>query len=361
MPLHDTNISYWVPNYRRLAVALDTHPTQANVLWGSSNVTFGFENADVGMPPGNGPFPVVFLMHGGGFVTGDKNAMYSTDFSGNLPQRFVDAGYVCVNLNYGLSRFTSTNTYGPTGAPSANNPHGSPEYNLTNVAIPYFLDHADEFFIDPTKVAITGGSAGGSYALYLAAEFEGESWLKSVIAFSPGTDYRIDADRNPATETFPQYISRLYVTNIHAFEVVEHMGLDAMANDGPGFGNGTGLNQDVANCAAACALASPVTKVATTTAQTKTHVFCSSNEIIPAAVVAQYVKAASDAGVDYTFDVNGTPETVIVQGGGTLDAYIRTTLGLTYTNFNRTNGDNHADYPGGWERYVAYLEEDFAA
>lgn len=307
-----------------------------DVAWGTASNN---ETADVLIPSGAGPFPVVFLMHGGGFVVGDKAAMYSMPFSGNLPLAFAQAGYVCVNLNYPLSRFPATNVYGTVGT-------NSPEARV-QVAIAYFRTNAATYNINANKVAVTGGSAGGSYALYTAAALEAQTYMKSVIAFSPGTDYRIDEDRNPATETYGEYLTRLHSEDIHAFEVVEHMGLAGIADDG------TGLNQGNASCASSCAHASPVVKVASTTTQTKTHVFVSSDEIIPATVVAQYVDAADTAGVDYTFDVNGVVS-------GALDTTITTTLGLTYTNFNTTDSTVHADYPGAAERYLDYLAADFA-
>ncbi|WPJ95982.1 alpha/beta hydrolase [Coraliomargarita algicola] len=89
---------------------------------------------------GEGPFPVVFFVHGGGWVKGNK--------SGFLHQSFVLAkhGIAGVRLEYRLKS------------------HGAryPEA-ISDVldAIDYVRQHASELNLDFTRVGIAGGSAGG--------------------------------------------------------------------------------------------------------------------------------------------------------------------------------------------------------
>jgi acetyl esterase/lipase len=91
-------------------------------------------------PKEGGPFPVVFYVHGGGWVSGSK--------SGFTHQSFVLAenGIAGVRLEYRLKK------------------HGAkyPEA-ISDVmdAIDYVRQHADELNIDFSRVGLAGGSAGG--------------------------------------------------------------------------------------------------------------------------------------------------------------------------------------------------------
>ncbi|MEO0604808.1 MAG: alpha/beta hydrolase, partial [Myxococcota bacterium] len=52
---------------------------------------------DLSIPEGAGPFPVVVLIHGGGFFTGDKGAMASS------AAFLVSQGIAAASINYRLS------------------------------------------------------------------------------------------------------------------------------------------------------------------------------------------------------------------------------------------------------------------
>lgn len=84
--------------------------------------------------------PVVVQVHGGGWVLGFKDRQGQL-----LMRRLAQRGWVCCNVDYRLS-------------PMATFPD-----HLVDVkrAIAWIRDHADELGIDPTFVAVTGGSAGG--------------------------------------------------------------------------------------------------------------------------------------------------------------------------------------------------------
>jgi acetyl esterase/lipase len=56
-------------------------------------------DAEIAVPSGDGPFPSVVLVHGGGWVTG------SPDLLAPLSDFLVEHGYLTVNTNYALSDF----------------------------------------------------------------------------------------------------------------------------------------------------------------------------------------------------------------------------------------------------------------
>ena len=56
-------------------------------------------DARVGVPDGEGPFPAVVLVHGGGWISGDRSAVQP------LADYLTDDGYLTVNTSYQLSSF----------------------------------------------------------------------------------------------------------------------------------------------------------------------------------------------------------------------------------------------------------------
>jgi len=96
--------------------------------------------------------PAVVQIHGGAWVIGDKRNQ-------GLPllHHLAAHGWVCFNVNYRLS-------------PAATFPD-----HLVDIkrAIAWIREHADDYGVDPTFVAVTGGSAGGHLAT-LAALTEGD-------------------------------------------------------------------------------------------------------------------------------------------------------------------------------------------
>jgi acetyl esterase/lipase len=94
--------------------------------------------------PTLGNRPGVIVIHGGGWVQGDKEGMLD---SFCLP--FIRHGFVVANVEYRLAKA------GP--APAA----------VTDVlqAAQWFLDHAAKYKVDPNRILVSGASAGGHLAL----------------------------------------------------------------------------------------------------------------------------------------------------------------------------------------------------
>ena len=112
------------------------------------DVTYGgpweSQKLDIYLPnEGEGPFPVIVAIHGGGFMQGDKTG---PDIAPMLEG--VNRGYAVVSVNYRLSSEALF--------PAA--------ISDVKAAIRYVKANAEEYNLDPEKVAAWGGSAGGNLA-----------------------------------------------------------------------------------------------------------------------------------------------------------------------------------------------------
>jgi acetyl esterase/lipase len=106
---------------------------------------------------GDGPFPAVLLIHGGGFRAGNRHG-----YDG-LCMRLAAQGYVAATVEYRL-------------APKYQFP--AAVYDC-KAAMRWLRANAAKYHIDPSRVGVTGGSAGGHLALFLGVtggvqEFEGD-------------------------------------------------------------------------------------------------------------------------------------------------------------------------------------------
>ena len=118
-------------------------------------------------PAPEGGRPAVVAVHGGGW-RGGSQAEYGRSLAG-----LAREGLAVVAVDYRLSR---------PGSPSW------PE-NLEDVqaAARWVVEHADEFAIDPDRVAALGSSAGGHLALLLALA-DDHAPIRAVIDFYAPTD-----------------------------------------------------------------------------------------------------------------------------------------------------------------------------
>ena len=88
--------------------------------------------------------PVIFFMHGGGFVEGDNDTH-------NLVQRKLAAysGCVVIGIDYSLS-------------PEVQYPRAIEE---CTAACKYIVEHADEYGVDPEKIGFAGDSGGANLSM----------------------------------------------------------------------------------------------------------------------------------------------------------------------------------------------------
>jgi acetyl esterase/lipase len=108
------------------------------------------EKLDLYFP--NGPKrldrPAVVFIHGGGFTGGDKAEYRSASVSADLCR----AGYVVVSCNYVLGSKSKEGVWPQNIADCRN-------------AVRWLRAHAKELGVNPDKIAVAGGSAGGYLAL----------------------------------------------------------------------------------------------------------------------------------------------------------------------------------------------------
>jgi acetyl esterase len=105
---------------------------------------------DASIPDGAGPFPAAVLVHGGGWVAGDKQEYITYIF-----EPLSKAGFAWFSINYRL-------------APQYKFP--APADDVLQ-AIRYVRENARKYNIDPKRIALIGESAGGHLVSYVGARY----------------------------------------------------------------------------------------------------------------------------------------------------------------------------------------------
>ncbi len=126
-------------------------PTVADFVYGKQSERQKF---DFWKAPSDKPTPVVVLIHGGGWVNGDKSG-YGT----SMIQPFLDQGISVASLNY---RFIAQAMEQKVEPPVKACVHDAAR------AVQTIRSMADQWNIDPTRIGATGGSAGACTSLWLA-------------------------------------------------------------------------------------------------------------------------------------------------------------------------------------------------
>lgn len=125
------------------------------------------------------PMPVLVWIHGGGFVSGSRTDGYKR------LERFVKQGYLGITIDYRFAyeaRFPA-------------------QLQDCKCAIRFLRAHAKEYNLDPDRIGVWGGSAGGNLVAMLGVtggikEFEGDggweafsSRVQAVIEYYGMTDF----------------------------------------------------------------------------------------------------------------------------------------------------------------------------
>jgi acetyl esterase/lipase len=102
------------------------------------------QNLDIYLPDeGDGPFPNILFIHGGGFAIGDKRDIHLLAFL-----KGIERGYAVVSVNYRLSG-------------EAIFPAGLQDIKA---AIRWLRANCEKYCLDGNRIAACGGSSGGNYA-----------------------------------------------------------------------------------------------------------------------------------------------------------------------------------------------------
>jgi len=142
------------------------------------------------------PIPVVILIHGGGWLGGDKK-----DFAG-LAHDFVTRGFAVASLNYRLS-----------------NQNKWPAQIIDcKAAVRWLRSKADYCHIDPNRFAVGGHSAGGHLAAFLAA-------TNGVKDFDKGANLQVSSDVQ-AVLWFAGIADLISRASTSGFEIVQNKASD---------------------------------------------------------------------------------------------------------------------------------------
>lgn len=139
---------------------------------------------DASIPDSRGPHPAVILVHGGGWVNGDK-----TDLQPWFPV-LSQAGFAWFSINYRL-------------APAYRHPSAVED---VEAAIDWVITNAARYRVDPKRLALMGEGAGGHLAA-LAGVRVGASRIRAVVDFHGVNDIPLWLDqRKELPKNIAQYL-----------------------------------------------------------------------------------------------------------------------------------------------------------
>ncbi|MEO5925160.1 MAG: alpha/beta hydrolase [Bryobacteraceae bacterium] len=134
---------------------------------------------DASIPDGPGPYPAAIIVHGGAWVTGDKQRSVRPLF-----KPLADGGIAWFSINYRLARGNDpaalVSLEGLAALTSASD-------DVRN-AIEYIRAHAAEWNVDPNRIVLIGESAGAHLASMAALRPAPGKPVQAVVAFYSPSD-----------------------------------------------------------------------------------------------------------------------------------------------------------------------------
>ena len=147
---------------------------------------------DAHIPDGPGPFPTLIIVHGGGWMSGDKEgdimpvlAPYATRFT-------------WFTINY---RLAPTNRW-----PAC--------FDDVQTAVHWVKQHATEYKGDPDHIALLGYSAGGHLVTLAGTLAAADLHIQAVVGMAPPTDLVWDNERRGGLSTSMRNLFDYSTTNI---------------------------------------------------------------------------------------------------------------------------------------------------
>lgn len=155
---------------------------------------------DAFVPDGDGPFPTCILVHGGGFTKGTK-----TSYIKPLFEPLSQAGFTWFTINY---RLAPTNRF-----PAC--------IEDTEAAIRWVKKHAQEYKVDPKRIAIIGESAGGHIVSYVGAKAKGDTSVAAVVPYYAPHDLVFQVEKRNALGNSMEALFGLKELNDEARKVLK--------------------------------------------------------------------------------------------------------------------------------------------
>ncbi len=147
------------------------------------------QKMDLYFPSEGGPWPALVYVHGGSWMEGDKSE------AAGLGEMMTAQGYLTVSLNYRLY-------------PQVRFPEMVEDLKC---AIRSLRAHAEQYNLDPNRIALIGASAGGHLVALLGTSDKSDGWdvgeylgqssrVQVVIAMAPATGLS-QKFKNPSIQT----------------------------------------------------------------------------------------------------------------------------------------------------------------
>lgn len=111
---------------------------------------------DLARPTGDGPFPAIVFIHGGGWYQGNRQA-YKEEI-----REAAERGYVAATISYRLMEFDEDKKETTTAEPNF-----PAQIHDAKAAIRWLRANAEQYDVDPGRIGVTGGSAGGHLSLLI--------------------------------------------------------------------------------------------------------------------------------------------------------------------------------------------------
>jgi acetyl esterase/lipase len=155
---------------------------------------------DVNVPKGNGPFGAAIIVHGGGWMRGDKQGDEKVLFG-----PLTDAEIVWFSINYRL-------------APKNQWPACLDD---TKTAIRWVKANAAKYKVDPNRVAIIGYSAGGQIACQAGVLADKDTAVAAIVGLAAPTDLVFDSLRRGGMSTYMKDLFGLQGTDVNSPKAVQ--------------------------------------------------------------------------------------------------------------------------------------------
>lgn len=137
---------------------------------------------DVKTPNGNGPVPVVIIVHGGGFSRGNKRTYVTPLF-----ELLSNAGFAWFTINYRM-------------APDYQFPAAVEDVES---AVRWVRANAAKYRVDARRIALAGESAGGYLVAYAGASSKGDARVAAVVDFYGPNDLVLQTEARRAEAPDP--------------------------------------------------------------------------------------------------------------------------------------------------------------
>lgn len=171
---------------------------QRNIAYGKASL----QKMDILFPEGyNESTPVVFLIHGGGFVAGVKEEFEMQ------AQKFRQQNFIVVNLSHRLLNSTGLLNLPPTHMLSEITV--SDEVADVDAAVKYYIAHAADYKAGTSRMYMAGHSAGATLTLlYVQGELNNDGHIRASGNWAGATD--LSFPDSILNQLDPRWIEALY-------------------------------------------------------------------------------------------------------------------------------------------------------